>query len=216
MKIALIGATGFVGSHILKELIARNHQVTAIARHVDALKDVDHVLAVQMDVTAEGRLASALKGNQIVISAYNAGWDNPEIYRDYTEGARHILAAVKQTEAERFIVIGGAGSLLDATGRRLVDAPEFPDAIKPGALAAADFLEVLMRETDLSWTFFSPAVEMNASDPGIRTGTYRTGTDHPVVDHHGRSKLSVEDLAVAIADEIEEPKFINRRFTAAY
>ncbi|MGO1521073.1 MAG: NAD(P)-dependent oxidoreductase, partial [Sphingobacterium sp.] len=82
MKIALIGATGFVGSYLLKELLRQKHQVTAIARDVDKIKNIDHVIAVQLDITQEGRLASALKGNDLVISAFNAGWDNPNIYQD--------------------------------------------------------------------------------------------------------------------------------------
>lgn len=216
MKIALIGATGFVGSYLLKELLRQKHQVTAIARDVDKIKNIDHVIAVQLDITQEGRLASALKGNDLVISAFNAGWDNPNIYQDYMDGARHILTAVKEAGITRFIVIGGAGSLLDSEDNRLVDSPSFPSSFKPGAKAAADFLEVIMREQELDWTFFSPAIEMNRENSGTRTAKYRTGTDYPVVDHTGKSKLSVEDLAVAVVEEIENRQFIKRRFTAAY
>lgn len=216
MKIALIGATGFVGSHLLTELQRRKHHVTAIARDVESIKGLDNVVAVQLDITQEGRLASALKGNDLIISTFNAGWDNPNIYQDYLDGVRHILQAVKETGINRFIAIGGAGSLLDANGVRLVDDPDFPKTIRPGAKAAADFLELLERETELEWTFFSPAVEMNQENSGTRTASYRLGTDYPVVDHTGKSRLSVEDLAVVIADEINDRKFIKRRFTAAY
>ena len=216
MKVALIGATGFVGSHILEELIHRNIEVTAIARDVESLKNKPHVLAVQMDVMHDTSLGSALKGNDVVISAFNAGWTNPEIYDDYLEGSRHILKELKETGIKRFIVIGGAGSLLDENDERLVDDPKFPKEIKPGALAAADFYEVIQREDELDWTFISPAIEMNPSKKGKRTGKYRTGTDHPVFDHDGHSNISVEDLAVAVVDEVENNNFIKKRFTAGY
>lgn len=216
MNIALIGATGFVGSRILDELIQRSHQVIAIARQVDQIKNRDHIIAMQLDIMQEGRLASALRGNDVVVSAFNAGWNNPHIYEDYLEGARHILTAVKEAEIPRFLVVSGAGSLLNEQGERLVDAPDFPKEIKAGALAAADFMEILVRESDLDWTVFSPAVEMNTESSGTRTGNYRTGTDYPVLDHNGKSRLSAEDLAVVVADEIENRNFIRRRFTAAY
>ncbi len=216
MKVALIGATGFVGSHILEELLLRNYEVTAIARHVDKIKDKPNVVAIQLDINEEGRLASVLKGNEIVISAYNAGWTNPNVYDDYLQGSRHILQAVKDAGIKRFLVIGGAGSLLNTDGIRLVDEKNFPKKIKAGALAAADFYEVVLREDDLDWTFFSPAIQMNPESSGIRTGKYRTGTDHAVQDHEGNSKISAEDLAVAIVDEIDNKNFIQKRFTAGY
>lgn len=216
MKVALIGATGYVGSHILEELIHRNYEVTAIARHVDDIKDKQNVIAVQMDVMHDTSLGSALNGNDVVISAFNAGWTNPEIYDDYLAGSRHILKELKETGIKRFIVIGGAGSLLDENDNRLVDDPNFPKEIKPGALAAADFYEIIQREDELDWTFLSPAIEMNPSAKGSRTGKYRTGTDHPVFDHDGHSMISVEDLAVAIVDEIENKNFIKKRFTVGY
>jgi len=216
MKVALIGATGFVGSHILEELIHRNIDVTAIARKVDSLKNKPHVIAVQMNVNETSHLSSAIKGNDVVISAYNAGWTNPNLYNDFLEGSKHILQAVKEAGIKRFVVVGGAGSLLDSEDKRIVDGPNFPKDFKPGALAAADFYEIIQREDDLDWTFFSPSIEMNPSTSGKRTGKYRTGTDYPVFDHEGHSRISVEDLAVAVIDEIENNNFVQKRFTAGY
>jgi len=213
MKVVLVGATGFVGSHILKELISRGHEVIAVARNVEQLEKVDGILPVQGDVTNVQTLAAIIKGNDAVISAYNAGWANPNIYDDYTHGAKAIQEAVAQTEVKRLIVVGGAGSLLTAEGTRIVDDPAFPAAIKPGALAAADYYEVIKRNTDLDWSLFSPAIELN---DGPRKGKYRTGLDHPISDHEGHSTLSVADAAVAIVDELEHPHFIKKRFTAAY
>ena len=216
MKVVLIGATGFVGSHILEELISRNYEVTAIARDVSKIKDKKSVIAIQLDVNNKALLESALKGNEVVISAFNAGWANPEIYDDFIKGARNIIEAVKEAHIPRFIVIGGAGSLLLEDNKLLIDSPDFPKEIKPGAMAATDLLEIIKRENDLDWTFFSPAIEMNPTSSRKRTGKYRTNTDHPVFNENGRSQLSVEDLAVAIVDEIENKKFIKKRFTAGY
>lgn len=215
-KVALIGATGYVGSQILEELIRRDYAVTAIAREVSSLKSKEHVIAVQVDINDVSALSSAINGCDAVISAFNAGWTNPNIYDDYMAGAKHIVEAVKEAGIERIIVVGGAGSLLNQEDKRIVDGEDFPQAIKPGALGAADFYEVISREPELNWTFFSPALEMNSSNKGSRTGKYRTGTDHPIFDHNGHSNISVEDAAVAIVDELENKKFVKKRFTAGY
>ena len=106
--------------------------------------------------------------------------------------------------------------MFDKEGNQLVDSADFPENIKPGAVAARDYLNELKQNQVLDWTFFSPAIEMHPGTSGIRKGTYRTGLDHPVVDENGRSVLSVEDVAVAIADEVAHPKHIKQRFTAAY
>ncbi|WDF66767.1 NAD(P)H-binding protein [Sphingobacterium oryzagri] len=214
-NVALIGATGFVGSAVLQELLDRGFTVTAIARHVDAIKSTAHVIAIQADVTEETVLSAALKGNDVVVSAFNAGWKNPNLYDDFMAGGRSILQAVKSAAVPRAIFIGGAGSL-EVDGKKIVDTADFPREIKAGAQAAADYLEIVKREHDINWTFFSPAIEMNPETSGKRTGKYRTNSNSPVFDKQGRSVLSVEDLAVAIADEIENPKFEHERFTAGY
>ncbi|WP_293888953.1 MULTISPECIES: NAD(P)-dependent oxidoreductase [unclassified Sphingobacterium] len=215
MKVAVIGSTGYVGSHLVKELANRNYDVVAIARHPENTPSNERVNKLQVDINDNHQLVSALKDVDVVISAFNAGWTNPNLYEDFTKGALAIQQAVKDSGVNRFIVIGGAGSLL-IDGNRLVDSPDFPKEIKPGALAAADYLDIIKKETELTWTMFSPAIEMNSHAGGIRTGKYRTGLDTPVFDNEGRSKLSVEDLAVAIVDEIENKQFLNKRFTAAY
>jgi len=215
MKVAVIGSTGYVGSHLVKELVDRNYDVVAIARHTENIPSNEKVTKIQVDINDSHQLVAALKHVDIVISAFNAGWTNPNLYEDFTKGALAIQQAVKDAGVSRFIVIGGAGSLL-IDGNRLVDSPDFPEEIKPGALAAADYLDTIRKENQLTWTMFSPAIEMNAHAGGTRTGKYRTGLDAPVFDQDGRSRLSVEDLAVAIVDEIEHKQFLNKRFTAAY
>lgn len=216
MKIALIGATGFVGTQVLKELVSRGHQVTAIARNIANI-DVSSALVTPKaaDVMHAGEVASAVAGHDAVISTYNAGWTNPNIYNDFLAGAKAIHAGVKQAGVKRFLTVGGAGSLEIKPGLQLVDSPNFPEEYKPGATAARDYLNILKTETELDWTFLSPAIEMHQGTSGVRTGKYRTALDTPVFDEHHRSVLSVEDTAVAIVDEIEQNNFIKQRFTAA-
>lgn len=217
MKIALIGATGFVGSAVVKELLDRGHEVTAISRHPENVR-VQHPLLtnVGVDVLDTEGLSHAIRGSEVVISAYNAGWTNPHIYDDFIRGSEAIQTAVTRSGVKRLIVVGGAGSLLDASGKQLVDSPDFPRAWKPGARAARDYLNTLKKARDLEWTFLSPAIEMNARNPGSRTGVYRTGKDHPVMDSGNKSVISVADLAVALVDEAEKPAHIRQRFTVGY
>jgi uncharacterized protein len=217
MKIALIGATGFVGAHVLKELVSRGHQVTAIARNTDKIDTSSGlVTAKAADAADSDEIAAAVAGHDAVISTFNAGWTNPNIYADFIAGAKAIQAGVKQAGVKRFLTVGGAGSLEIQPGLQLVDTPNFPEAYKPGATAARDYLDILKTETELDWTFLSPAIEMSPAHPGERTGKYRTALDTPVFDEHNHSRLSVDDTAVAIVDEIEQGNFIRKRFTAAY
>lgn len=215
-KIALIGATGFVGSHLLTELVNRAYEVTAFARSTDKIPVKDgNPKTVALDVTNTKALVEALKGNDLVLSAFNPGWTNPNIYDDFIKGSEAIQKAVKEAGVKRYITIGGAGSLY-IDGKQLVDDEGFPKEIKPGATAARDYLNILKKETELDWTMFSPAINMHQGIKTGRTGTYRLGTDEPVFDKDGESILSVEDLSVAIVDEIENHKFPRQRFTAAY
>lgn len=215
MKIAVIGATGFVGRAITDELLRREHVVKGISRSLSESKS-EHLNYVVVDINNVDQLAEALKGYDVVVSAFNAGWKNPNLYNDFLKGSKAIQEAVKLSGVGRLIVIGGAGSLFTADGGQLVDSAEFPKEIYPGASAARDYLKILQEEKNLNWAFFSPAIEMH---PGIqtgRTGKYRLGKDRPVFDENNRSVLSVEDVAVVIADEVQNPRHHQQRFTAAY
>ncbi|MGE6219639.1 NAD(P)-dependent oxidoreductase [Nubsella zeaxanthinifaciens] len=215
MKVAVIGATGFVGKNLVNELANRGHEVLAIARNADKVAEQSQVNAVSVDVNDQEALAKVLAGTDVVVSAFNPGWTNPNIYAEFIKGAEAIQAGVKAAGVPRLIVIGGAGSLY-MEGSQLVDGPGFPAEIKPGATAARDYLNTLKEEEELNWTFFSPAIEMH---PGItigRTGKYRLGLENPVFDENGKCVLSVEDLAIVIADEVESNKHPRQRFTAAY
>ena len=215
MKIALIGATGFVGSKLLHEALNRGHQVTAIVRDASKVSEKNDLLTVVTgDANKPEELAKLLAGHDIVLSAYNAGWGNPNIYDDFLAGSRDIAQATEQAGVSRLLVIGGAGSLY-IDGHQLVDSPQFPAEYKVAATAARDYLNEL-KQSKLDWTFFSPAIEMH---PGIdtgRTGNYRLGTENPVFNEAGRSFHSAEDLAVAVLDEVEKHQFSRQRFTAAY
>ena len=217
MNIALIGASGFVGSAILKEALDRGHQVTAIVRNPENITLAHQDLRiVKADVLDTAQVATAIAGADAVISAYNPGWGNPDIYEEFIKGSKSVQAGIKNSGIKRYIVVGGAGSLEVGPGIQAVDTPEFPAAIYPGASAARDYLNILREEQDLDWTYVSPAFEMHQGTSGIRTGKYRTDLDQPVFNDEDRSVLSVEDLALVVIDELETPKHIKQRFTAAY
>jgi len=216
MKVALIGASGFVGTAVLNELLERGHQVTAIVRHPEKVKQGDKVTLVKANALEENEVANAVKGHDAVVSTYNPGWTNPNIYEEFLQGAQAIQKGVKTAGVKRFLVVGGAGSLYVAPGTQLIDTPQFPAEWKPGALAAREYLNIIKEEQDLDWTFLSPAIEMHQGTSGERKGTYRKGLDNPVFDENGRSIISVEDMAIAIVDELENPQYIRQRFTVAY
>jgi len=215
MKIAVIGATGFVGTHLVNELAGRDHDVLGISRTGQI--QTKAITFISKDVFDTPGLAGVLKNHDVIVSAYNPGWSNkPGIYDEFIKGSQSIQQAVKLAGVNRFIVMGGAGSLYIDDGVQVVDAYELPPEIKAGAIAARDYLNMIKNETELDWAFFSPPKEMHAGITTGRTGKYRLGTDFPVVNEEGRSMLSVEDVAVVIADEIEKPKHHRMRFTAGY
>lgn len=213
MKLVLIGATGFVGTQVLKEALSRGHQVKAVVRNVDKLPQHENLTPVAADVYDEAALAKALAGADAVVSAFNPGWGDPEIRTRFVAGSKAITAAVKAAGLKRLLVVGGAGSLFVAPGVQLVDTPEFPAEWKEGALGAREALTLIQGEDALDWTFLSPAILL---EPGDRTGAYRVGADAPLSTGEGPGKISAADLAVAILDEIERPQHLRKRFTVAY
>lgn len=214
MKIAIIGATGFVGPKVVTEALNRGHEVTAFARQPEKL-DIEHenLIKQSADINDTEILANLLVGHDAVISTFNAGWTNPDLYNAFLNGSRSIQSAVKQSGVKRYIFVGGAGSLEIKPGVQLVDTPHFPAEYKAGATAARDYLNELRKETELDWTFLSPAINLH---PGTRTATFRLGTEQPVFNAEGKSEISVEDLAVALVDEVEKNEFVKARFTLGY
>lgn len=213
MKVAIIGATGFVGRRVVDEALARGMQVTAIARQKKDLPDHANLTVALGDVADTAWLAGQLHGQDAVISAYNPGWGEDNLYEKTTRGAQQILTAVEQSGVKRLLVVGGAGSLEVAPGVELVDTPQFPENIRPGAQAVRDLRNKLRNESALDWTYLSPAALL---EPGKRTGQFRLGTTQLLMNGDAPASISVEDLAVAIVDEIEKPQFIRAQFTAAY
>jgi putative NADH-flavin reductase len=216
MHIALIGATGFVGTAVLDQLLARGHTVTAVVRDPARLPAHPQLKAIACDVTDEARLAAALGKHDAVISAFNPGWDAPALYQDFMAGSAAIVRAVEASGVRRLLVVGGAGSLFVAPGVQLVDTPEFtghvPPNIVPGAQAARDALTALRGNTVLDWTFLSPPAMLTPGAPG---GAYRVGAEDLLMDGAQPAGITVGGLAVAIVDEIEQPHHIRARFTVA-
>ncbi|GAA4493121.1 NAD(P)-dependent oxidoreductase [Hymenobacter ginsengisoli] len=216
MKIALLGATGFVGAALLHEALTRGHHVTAIVRDPAKLTTTNDLLTVVTgDVNQPAQLAQQLTGHDLVLSAYNAGWGHPDLYTAFIAGSKAIEQATEQAGVPRLLVIGGGGSLF-IDGHQIVDSTDFPAEYKAGATAARDYFNLVQQNQKLDWTVFSPALEMHQGIDTGRTGHYRLGTDSPVFSTQGRSVLSVEDLAVAVLDEVEKHQFRRQRFTAAY
>ena len=214
-KIALIGASGFIGSAILKELLNRGHFVTAIVRNPDKITLRNpNLKVIQGDVMSEDTVTNLVKGSDIVISAYNPGWTNPNIAKDTTNAYKSIINGVKKAEVKRLLIVGGAGSLYVSPERRIMDTGAIPESYMPAIRALAEVLYGLQsHEHQLDWAFFSPA---STIEPGERTGKFRLGNDYMVKDENGESRISVEDYAVAMVDEVEKPQHHKVRFTIGY
>lgn len=217
-NVVLIGASGFVGNALLNELLDRGHQVTAIVRNAQKItRKHDRLSVLAMDVEETEKLKEVCKGHDAVISAYNPGWNNPNMYEDTLRVYPEILEAVKASGVKRLLIVGGAGSLFVKPGLRLVDTGTLPEAWLPGVKSMAKFyLETLVKETDIDWVFFSPAANLGNLKPGIRTGKFRLGKDNLIVDEKGESFISVEDYAVAMVDELEQENHHQERFTIGY
>jgi uncharacterized protein len=202
MIVALIGASGNVGSRILAELSRRGHQIRALVRHPDRVPALEGVTAHQVDVNDGQALSALLRGTDAVISSVK--------FKD--ADSRGLIESVRRAGVKRYLVVGGAGSLEIAPGLREVDGPNFPAHVRPEALMGSEFLEQL-HGSDLDWTFLSPSRIFFA---GERTGVFRMGTDQLLVDAGGKSSISFEDYAIALIDELEKPAHVRRRFTVGY
>lgn len=214
-KIVLIGASGFVGSAILKEALNRYFEVTAVVRHPEKIKiDNENLKVKKADVSSLDEVTEVCKGADIVISAFNPGWNNPNIYDDTINVYLTIIDGVKKADVRRFLMVGGTGSLFISPGLRLMDSGDVPESLLQGVKALGDFyLNFLMKEKEVDWVFFAPAADMR---PGVRSGRYRLGKDEMIVDAVGNSHISVEDYAAAMIDEAEHPAHHQEIFTIGY
>ena len=213
-NVLLIGATGFIGAAILNELLNRGHKVTAVARNIGKIATREGLTAVCADVADVDRIAELAKGKDAVISAYSPGWSHPDQSRLIAENYPRILEAVRRSGVKRLLIVGGAGTLFCAPGLRVVDAGAIPAEILDAVREMGNFhLNVVEKERDLDWTYFSPAGEIA---PGERTGKFRLGKDDLIVDAEGKSRISVEDYALAMVDELERHEHSRERFTIGY
>lgn len=213
MKLVLYGASGMIGSRVLKELVRRGHPVTAVVRDPGRVPQEPGVTAVQGDLLDSRDVAAKVRGADAVISAYNPGQGTEQRLLDAT---RTLIAAAGQAGVPRVIMVGGAGSLEVAPGVTVIDSGHLPKEWLAIAIAHRDALEWIRSSkeaADLDWTSFSPAAFIQ---PGERTGKFRLGGDHLVSDAQGQSRISAEDYAVALVDELEHPQHIRQRFTIGY
>lgn len=203
MKVALLGASGMVGSRILAELSSRGHVVTALARKPDGIAVLSGVTAKAVDAFDRVALAEAYRGHDVAISSVHY----------LASDADTLIGAAKDSGVPRYLVVGGAGSLEVAPGVKLFDTPQFPAIYLDEAKAGSAFLDKLKTEPKLNWTFLSPSALIQ---PGERTGRFRLGTEQLLVDAAGNSTISAEDYAIALVDELETPKNVRQRFTVGY
>jgi len=203
MKVAIIGATGNAGSRIASELVNRGHQITGIVRHPEKGQGGAGLTFQKGDVKDQDGLAKLLAGHDAVVHSV----------RFLDTDVKSAVGATKNAGVKRLLVVGGASSLEVAPGIALIDTPNFPDAYKPEASAGRDFLNALKPERELDWTYLSPSIFFS---PGERTGTFRVGKDEVLKAADGKSSISMEDYAIALADEIERPQHSRQRFTVGY
>jgi putative NADH-flavin reductase len=203
MKIAIIGATGNIGTRLVNEALNRHHAVTAIARDPSKLGKRPGLVTTAGDVSKPDVLLPMLKGHDAIISAL----------KFQPTDAHKLIDLVRRSGVKRYLVVGGAASLEIAPGQILLNAPNFPEAYRPEASAAKAFLDVLRQANDLEWTFLSPSAFIG---PGERTGKFRLADNTLLTGPDGKSSISYEDYAVAMLDEVENPKHIRARFTVGY
>ncbi|MFS0556922.1 NAD(P)-dependent oxidoreductase [Brevibacillus sp. 179-C9.3 HS] len=207
MKMAIVGATGKAGKMIMKEALDRGHQVTAIVRDASKMENTD-VAVIEKDVFA--LTAADLNGFDVVVNAFGAPAGQEHLH---VESGKVLIEALKGAPSTRLLVVGGAGSLFvdEAKTLRLVETPDFPKAYLATAQKHGEYLRVLEESNDIQWTYISPSAFFDPA--GERTGTYRLGKDHLLVNASGQSYVSYADYAVAMLDEIESPKHCNERLT---
>jgi putative NADH-flavin reductase len=208
--VLVFGAGGAIGSRVVREAVARRHEVTAVHRRPPVDAERDRVVAGDV---RDPEPALARHDPEVVVSAVGAG--PARDHRVYGDAARALVGALRTRgdRAPRLLVVGGAGSLLVGPGRRLLDTPGFPAAFRADALAQAEALAFYRTVADVRWTYVSPAAQIA---PGERTGRFRIGEDELLVDDQGRSRISIEDYASALVDEIERPSAVGRRMAVAY
>jgi len=219
MKIAILGATGYVGSHLVQEGLTRGHQVTGLSRHPDKLPDHPGLRKVALDLLADPALAGrTLSGHDVILYAYNPARQSqaPDIYEQHLRGHQALLAAMAHCNVKRLLCVGGAASLKIASGEEFLDSEQFPPQyadFKPSIRGTRALYYLLKEHPELDWVFLAPSAVLI---DGQRTGQYRTGTDYLLYDQAGMSTISLQDYAVAMLDEAEQPRHHKERCTVGY
>ncbi len=209
MKVALYGSTGKAGSRILKELVSRGHRVTAIARDPAKLEGIAGITSKKDDLSDVNRTTEAIRGVDAVISAYGPPQDKTD---EIVEVTQRQVEAVKRAGNPRLLVVGGAGGLNVAPGVTLIDSGYLPDAYQPIAKSHVRALKVL-EASDIDWTYLAPAAYF---EPGERTGKFRVGKDELIANEKQESRISMEDYAIALVNELEKPAHRKQRFSVGY
>jgi uncharacterized protein len=209
MKVVLFGASGMIGSRVLQELVSRGHTVVAAARRPEKIARGAGITAVEADVDDPQSVADAADGVDAAVCAIAPPPDNPGAIAGIVSS---LMDGLARAGVKRLIVVGGAGSLEVATGIQLVDTPEFPAQWLGIARAHREILP-LLKASRFDWGYFSPA---GLIQPGERTGNFRMGGKEFLTDANGESRISAEDYAVALVDELERPRRVNQQFTIAY
>lgn len=218
LDIVVYGGSGNIGSRIVAEAAARGHNVTVVDLNPKPVSgpDASRVKLVKGDALDPQDITKNIAGQDVVVSSVVV---RPAPFPDFAlKVVQSMVAGLRAQQGEprtRLLVVGGASSLYNAEGKRLIDT--FPAGMLASGMgevkSAVDALDWLYTVKDVSWTFFSPAMNIR---PGTRTGKFRLGEDQIVMDAEGRSAISMEDYAVAMLDEIENPRYVNRRFTVGY
>lgn len=213
MKVALIGATGYVGSRIMVEALRRGHEVSAVARRPKQLPPVPNLSAHKCDVFDQAGMQALLAGHDALINAFHPGWGSFDDGARQLRGAQALLEACRAAGVARLLQVGSAGTLLTGAGRELLEEPDFPAEMLASALGARAVLALLRAERDVAWCVLSPPALL---DPGRRSGSFRVGEDGLLTADDGVSAISLEDYAVALVDELENPQHTGQRFTVGY
>jgi uncharacterized protein len=203
MKVAVIGASGKAGARIVAELASRGHEVTGIVRQPERVANLPRVVAKAGDVFNPSEIAALLVGHECVVSSVRFADSEPQL----------LIDAVRASGVKRYVVVGGAGSLQVAPGQFEMDGAHMPPAMRENSRRGRMFLDLLKQTDDLDWTFISPSRMFVA---GERTGIFRYGKDDLLFDANGESRISFEDFALALVNELERPEHIRQRFTIGY
>lgn len=220
LKLLVYGATGRVGSRVVDEALDRGHRVTAVSRDPSRIeKRHDNLGAVRGDVLDRASVSELIEGQDVVLVAVRGAVDKSKdpaktVHRLAVEV---IVEAMREMgpSAPRLIFSGGAGSLEIEPGVIYADKLPFflPGFVKQEIKGHLLVLEYLQGVDDVRWTYVSPPKKFK---PGKRTGKYRIGGDKMLTDERGKSRISMEDFAIALVDEAENGRFVGQRFSVAW